>query len=109
MDTGDTAPLVIWPANPASRARDARYYFQIQPLEAEPLLAWRLLLFLLPPFLFMLFLRGRLCLRLLALSRRRQLGRYRGRSALLLALRRQRRLRLGYRNICHHSGCWLLL
>jgi hypothetical protein len=93
LDTGDTAPLVIWPANPASRARDARYYFQIQPLEAEPLLAWRLLLFLLPPFLFVLFLRRRLCFRLLPLSWRRRLSRYWRRSALLLALRRQRRLR----------------
>src|ERR1019366_6926945 len=67
--------------------------FHIQPLEAEPLLTWRLLLFLLPPFLFLLFLRRRLRFRLLALSRRRRLSRYRRRSVLLLALRRRRRLR----------------
>lgn len=54
---------------------------------------WRLLLFRLPPFLLLLFLRRRFHFRLLALSRRRRLSRYRRRSALLLALGPRKRLR----------------
>ena len=69
-------------------------------LESEPLITWRLLLFALLPFLFLLLLRGRLR----ALRRRRRPSRCgwrrcrssrcgRRRTLLLLALLRRRRLR----------------
>src|SRR6202790_4797758 len=69
-------------------------------LESEPLITWRLLLFALLPFLFLLLLRGRLR----ALRRRRRPSRCGGRrcrssrcgrrrTLLLLALLRRRRLR----------------
>src|SRR5208282_640779 len=59
-------------------------------LEVEPLLARRLLLFPLLPFLFLLFLLRRLRLRLLLLRRRRRFLRCRRRRALLRTLDRWR-------------------
>src|SRR5580700_1940902 len=79
----------------ASRARDARHYSPrtLGNLPSHSPVVWRLILFLLPALLFLLFLRRRLCFRLLELGRSRWLRRYRRRSALLLALRRRWRLR----------------
>ena len=66
----------------------------VRDLGAEPLLARRLLLFPLLPFLFLLFLLRRLRLRLLLLRRRRWFLRCRRRCALRRMLDRWRRLRM---------------